>query len=373
MDHYIKANSVELIQSGEHYFNTCCELIESAKQEIHLQTYILAEDNTGKKITEALLNAAKRGIKITLLIDGYGSKELSSKFIRSIIDAGIRFRFFGSFFSSESISRVRRLHHKILVIDKRKILIGGINIGDHYHGTMEKPAWLDFAVLIEGSCGEMIHRLCEMIYQKKNYNWENKKCDLPAEGVEIRFRRNDWLRGKSEVYHSYKSAIRQAKKSITIVGCYFMPGFNFLQSLKRAVRRGVKVKVIMGSVSDIPLFHNAEKYLYDFLLRNNIEIYEWGDSVLHGKAAVIDSSWSTIGSYNLNNLSKYKTIELNVDIRDKQFSTGFHEELEEIMQTKCTRVLTSDHKKKTNIFSRMKNGLAYFYYRIFMVLISSRE
>src|SRR5688572_7500810 len=132
MDRYIKADKVELVYSGEQFFKVCCELIDSAKQEIHLQTYILAEDETGKKIVNALLAASKRGVKITMLVDGYGSKELSNKFIQSIVNAGIQFRFFGPLFSSESISRVRRLHHKILLIDKNDMLIGGINIGDHY-------------------------------------------------------------------------------------------------------------------------------------------------------------------------------------------------------------------------------------------------
>lgn len=373
MDRYIKANQVELVYSGEHFFRVSKELIDSAKQEIHLQTYILAEDDTGKTIVGALIEAAKRGVKITLLLDGYGSKELSSKFIQTIIDAGIRFRFFGPFFSKESISRVRRLHHKILLVDDNEMLIGGINIGDHYHGTKDKMAWLDFAVLIKGSCGKMIKGLCEMVYTKKNLSWENIHYELPENGVEIRFRRNDWLRGKREVYGSYKTAVRKAKTSITIVGCYFMPGFRFLRLLKRAVQQGVKVKVMMGSISDIPLFHNAEKYLYDYLLRNNIEIYEWNDSVLHGKAAVIDKEWSTIGSYNLNNLSKYKTIELNVDIRNREFSTMFDAELENILDKKCTRIIPSDYQKKTHLFSRIKNGVAYFYYRIFMFLISSKE
>ncbi len=373
MDGYIKATSVELVHSGEHFFKLSNELIDSAKQEIHLQTYILAEDDTGKNLVNALIAAAKRGVSITMLLDGYGSKELSSKFIQSITDAGIRFRFFGPFFSSESISQVRRLHHKILVVDQKEMLIGGINIGDHYHGTKDEKAWLDFAVLIKGFCCEMIQGLCEMIYEKKNYHWENIKYELPSEGVEVRFRRNDWLRGKSEVNRSYKSSVRKAKKSIAIVGCYFMPGFRFLRMLKRAAQQGVKVEIMMGSVSDIPLFHNAEKYLYDYLLRNGIEIYEWNDSVLHGKAAVIDGEWSTIGSYNLNNLSKYKTIELNVDIQDNQFSSMFKGELEKILYEKCTRVIQSDHNKKTGPFSRIKNWIAYFYYRMFMILVSSKE
>jgi len=373
VNRYILADSAELIQSGDPFFKETVRIIDEAKEIIHLQTYIFADDETGRTVADALIKAANRGVKIWMLIDGYGSKELSKAFVQKFIDAGIRFRFFGKLFSGESVSAMRRLHHKILVADQQEMLIGGINIGDKYHGTAKEQAWLDYAVLIKGDCCRMIHRFCEMMYDKKIYNWEKVHLKQPANGVQVRFRLNDWVRGKRQVYSGYKYAVKNADSSITIVGTYFQPGFRFLKLLKAAVKRGVRVRVMMGSISDIPMFHHAETWLYDYLFRNGIEVFEWNESVLHGKAAVVDEEWSTVGSYNLNNLSKYKTIELNVDIKNAEFSKNFNQHLTTIFEEKCRCVKKEEYLKKTNIFTRFRNWIAYSYYRLFMVLISSRE
>ncbi len=373
MDQYIKASSVQLIHSGDEFFRVAKEMIHSAQKVIHLQTYIFGEDQTGKEISDALIEASKRGVKVLVLVDGYGSKELSRNFITQMKNAGIQFRFFSSFFSQESISHVRRLHHKILVVDEEQMMIGGLNIGNKYRGTQTKKAWLDFAVLVKGACCSRIQQLCDMFYHKKNFNWEKKPKRMTDHGPLVRFRRNDWLRGKNEIYSSYKKAFRRSRKSVTVVGSYFLPGFFFMRYIQNAVKRGVRVRIIVGAISDIPFFHSAEKYLYDDLLRHGVEIYEWNDSVLHGKAAIVDEEWCTIGSYNLNNLSKYKTIELNVDVKDKEFARIFSKDVEALILEHCTYVTPTIHKKNLNIFARIRRTLAYYYYRFFMYLVSSRD
>jgi cardiolipin synthase len=370
MDHYIKAESVELVHSGNHFFEVTKEMIRSAKKTIHLQTFIFSEDATGKEIAEELINAATRGVKIWILPDGYGSKEMSKTFIAEFRKVGIQFRFFSPLFSSESRSQLRRLHHKILVVDKTLLLVGGINIGNKYHGTEKEMAWLDYAVLVKGKCAAQVHDFCDMLYRKKNIFWEDLR-EMSGE-IPIRFRVNDWLRGKNEIYRSYKNAFRRSHHSVTVVGCYFLPGFFFLRYIINAVKRGVKVKIIVGAISDIPFFHSAEKYLYDYLLRNGVEIYEWNGSVLHGKAAIVDDEWCTIGSYNLNNLSKYKTIEFNVDIKDVPFAQKFQEHINSILTANCSAI-KQDHFKKKGLFTKLRMALAYYYYRFFMYLVSSRE
>lgn len=375
MDHYVKAESAELIHSGNEFFEVAKEMIRSAEKVIHLQTYIFSEDSTGQEIAKELIDAAGRGVKIWVLIDGYGSKEMSKELVHQFKKAGIEFRFFSPFFSGEGGSQIRRLHHKVLVVDKFQVIVGGINIGDKYHGNEKQKAWLDYAVRLKGDCVATVHDFCVMMYNKKNYNWEKPlKGSRHFKGdVLIRFRCNDWLRRKNEIYRTYKNVFKRSTRSVTIVGSYFLPGIFFLRYIRNAVRRGVKVKIFVGAISDIPMFHSAERYLYDYLLRHGIEIYEWNESVLHGKAAIVDNEWCTIGSYNLNNLSKYKTIEMNVDIKDEDFARNFTREIEENICAKCTAITSEIHVKKMNIFRRIRVGIAYFYYRFFMFLISSRE
>ena len=370
MKQFIHAESVELLHSGNEFFDAAKKIIDEAKEVIHLQTYIFKFDKTGKEIGKHLINAAKRGVQVYVLPDRYGSKELPPKFIDELKSAGIHFRFFSPLFSTESISIARRIHHKILVADKHTVLIGGINIGDKYHGSAGVVPWLDFAVMVKGTCNQFIHNLCESIYKK---NKRMSSATFSSGKIDVRYRINDWYKRKNEIYYTYKRGFATSKKSISIVACYFLPGYFFLRRIKNVAKRGVKIKIVVGGISDIPMFHHAEKYLYDYLLRNGIEIYEWTESVMHGKAAVFDEKWCTIGSYNLNNLSKYQCMEMNVDIDDPVFSKKLSDDLDYIIHEKCTKITSENTVKQRNFFYRIKLSFAYYWYKLFMYLMVPKD
>jgi cardiolipin synthase len=152
------------------------------------------------------------------------------------------------------------------------------------------------------------------------------------------------------------------------VASYFLPGQNIRRLLKEASERGVKISVIMAGRSDIASMRMAEHYLYSFYLRNNIHVFEWTDSVMHGKAMIVDNTWATIGSYNLNFLSHYVSIELNADIIDKPFIEAFGKHLDEVMSKSCVAVELQKEKHRTNLFSKFLMWLAYNFYRILMTL-----
>lgn len=359
----LKADKVELVLSGNEFFEKVLQLIEGAKEVIHLQTYIFSFDETGKKIASHLTAAAKRGVKVYLVVDGYGSKKLPPGFNEELKLAGIQFRFFSPFLSSENVSIMRRMHHKILVVDKTISLVGGINLGDKYHGTATDIPWLDFAVLIQGNCNQYLHELCEGIYHKRKPRYNHS----PQTGnISIHYRINDWYRRRNEIYKSYKRHVLNSQDSITLFASYFLPGYLFLRRLKMAARKGVKIRIVVGSGSDIALFHHAEKYLYRYLLKNGIEIYEWPESVMHGKLAVFDQQISSIGSYNLNNLSKYQCIELNAEIDNPAFSKTVSEKLDILIYKKCKKISS---QKKLGFFSWLKSAFAYYSYKLLMYLI----
>src|ERR1051326_2059019 len=147
---YVHAESVKLVFSGKNYFEMLEKIIDEAKETIHLQTYIFENDNTGKKIADALIRASRREVKVFVLADAFGSNSLPRKFIDNLRKEKINFRFFSPLFSSEGIFFGRRLHHKIVVADKHIALVGGINIADKYYGTQNENAWFDHAVLVKG-------------------------------------------------------------------------------------------------------------------------------------------------------------------------------------------------------------------------------
>ncbi len=376
---YYPASNVRLVHSGNDYFDTLEKIIHSAKHTLHLQTYIFDEDHTGKRISIALKEAASRGVSIAILLDGFGSKSLSTRFMRELKASDIDIRFFSPFFSTQSIYLGRRMHHKIVVADKSIALIGGINIADKYCGSTTEPPWLDYAVLIEGSVCTELDLLCRNIYTIRNhlkrlkakrfFKKEDRNINSAEEALFVKIKQNDRLQGKNQISRSYIRAIRNAHKSIYITGSYFLPGTRLRKALAAASRRGVEVNLILAGVSDVPAFQTATMWLYDFLFRNKIKIYEWKKSVLHGKIALVDEDWATIGSFNLNNLSAYGSIELNIDIPDEKFVREFKQHLHSVIKNGCEEVFPGHLNNHWT--AKLKRWFVYQFTRIiikFMVV-----
>ena len=351
---------IRLVHSGTDYFETLENLINSAVYTLQLQTYIFNDDETGRKIAGALKNAASRGVEVSVMLDAYGSNSLSRKFVGDLRLAGIRLRFFSPFFSSQNIYFGRRLHHKVVVADREIALIGGINIADKYHGSSTEPAWLDYAILLNGNVCTTIDKICRQLFGRKFRKWKNNTIpnhDKSFKHTIVRIKRNDRFRRKNQISASYLHAIKNAKNSVYITGSYFLPGLRLRRALTNAVKRGVEVHLILAGVSDVPVFQLATRWLYDFLFRNGIKIYEWQTSVLHAKIAVVDDTWATIGSFNLNNLSAYGSIELNVDVLDKQFSEDFQLVLKEVIQNGCKPIFTENQNNHWP--AKLKRWTAY--------------
>lgn len=343
---YQAAKDVKLVFSGNDYFERLEKIIKEVRHELHIQTYIFDHDETGKAIIELLKEAAARKVNVYVLLDGFGASGFPKKLIRELRTAGIHIRMFAPFFSFNTIYLGRRLHHKVVVADHKVALIGGINIADKYHGNEDQLPWLDYAVEIHGNNCSGIHEFCNNIYHKNS----SRRIYYPDKAEEsgnypIRFAINDWVNKRNEISHDYLQAIQKAKKEIIIVGGYFLPGRRMRAALQEAANRGVKVQIIVAGISDVIWVAGATRFFYSFLLRNNIELFEWRKSILHGKAAVIDREWSTIGSFNLNHLSAYASIEMNVEIESKQFSENFATHLSTVMD-KCKTITKLKHERK---------------------------
>lgn len=361
---------VEFVLSGEDYFTRLQDLISKAHTEIHIQVYIFEEDHIGHIITAELIKAASRGVKIYIIVDSYGSKALSKKFISNLAKHKINFRIFSPLFSRNNFYLGRRLHHKLIVIDSTFALIGGINIADKYHGFKKVLPWLDFAVLLEGEVVKSLNILCRNIFfHKKRIKRLNIKPDIHSLDTNVRVIQNDWLKRKNEIGNTYLRFIRGAQDELIIVGSYFLPGRRLRIAMKRASMRGVKIKIILAGISDVPFVKQATTYLYSFLLRNKIEIYEWDKSVLHGKAAVVDGIMCTIGSFNLNRLSSYGSIEMNVEIQSKEFAGHFKNYLNEII-AECDCITAESYSKKNNLITQLRNFFAYYFVRFVLITVT---
>jgi len=365
-----KENEVRLVHSGNDFFDTMEHIIDSSKHTLHLQIYIFDNDTTGKRIFDKLKQAAARGVSVNLVLDAFGSKSLSKHFIEELKRSGVEFHWFASLFSIDAIRMGRRLHHKVLVADQEIALIGGINISDKYKGDDNTIPWLDYAILIKGKIATEIEKICIQIFDKKfkldtlkNVINNYKKTDA---AVMLQVRQNDRFRGKNEISKSYTRAIRNAKHSITLVSSYFLPGTQIKYALRRAARRGVRVNIILAGISDVPVLGKAAYHLYGSFLKQGITIYEWKRSVLHGKLALVDDKWVTIGSFNLNYLSALGSIELNVDVRDESFIYDLKEHLQTIISNGCEKIDYTIYIKNNTFLKRSTNIIAYFLARTFM-------
>jgi cardiolipin synthase len=369
-----EGHQIKLLQSGDEYFTALHEYIGSAKQSIHLQVYIYDDDETGHCVTDLLCKAAKRGVAVEVMVDAFGSGDLSAETITKLTQAGIRFKKFSPLFTTKGFHVGLRLHHKIALFDGQTALIGGINIANKYRGDAANIPWLDFAVEIKGPCTQDIEEVCKVIWQKNNVR-KPKPIQSENGGMQARILQNDWLRRKIEISTAYRQAIRKADKEIVLVASYFLPGIRIRRLLKNARKRGVCITVLLGGVSDVQSVKRASNYLYGWLIRNGIKIYEWKPSVLHGKIALVDGKWVTIGSYNINFLSDYGSLELNAEIEDEEFASAVHRRIENVIAEGCEEI-TVEKYKQTSLCGIFLDWLSYQLIRTsfkIMYLLMKRE
>jgi cardiolipin synthase len=370
-DSFTNAKNLELVYSGEDYFARLETIIREAQSQIQLQMYLFENDATGKRIVNALKEAALRKVEIYVLLDGLGSLSFPAEMIKELKYSGVNIRFFAPLFSSYTFYLGRRLHRKVIVADAKVALVGGINIADKYHGSATQKPWLDYAVQLNGEIAKPLQQLCHDIYFKKRHfkNKQIKSAYRIQQDTSVRILQNDWLKGKNEICDAYIKSIRHAKKEIIIVGSYFLPGIRIIRALKKASKNKVVIKLILSGKSDLPLTRRATCFLYGKLLSYNIELYEWNESILHGKVAVVDGNWSTIGSFNLNNLSSYGSLEMNVEVLSSSFSAVFQERLNEII-TQCQRITSESLKTKTSIMTKFINLVSYAITRIVELVVT---
>lgn len=372
---YKEGHSVELLRSGRPYFAACRKAIDEARHFIHFQTYIVDDDDTGRSFIASLIKAAKRGVKVYFLLDAYGGDSFSKDLARQVEEAGILFRLFSPGLISKDFQFSLRLHHKVLVADGQLAIVGGMNVANRYHGRPGKKEWLDFAVQVRGpECAHIlfvVRKLWNKTFisrKEKSHETVHNLLHYP-ENVRVRVLQNNWYRNKIEILKSYRSAIRHSKERMIVFASYFLPGRNERKLLKNASRRGVDISIVLAAESDAPIFKRATNFLYGFILRNNIKIYEYLPSNLHAKVATVDGLWCTVGSYNMNHLSDYGSIEMNVDILDEKFTTDFEDLLLRIMNKDCRQVTIGQYTMHRTWIARLADWTSYQMIRFLMRLM----
>lgn len=368
--------AVQLIHGGKTYFDTLIGMIDGASKSIHLQTYIYENDETGQQVTQALIAAALRGVAVYVLLDSFGSEAWKQRWPASLKEAGIHFRWFSNKAYNKCLYLGRRLHHKVVVADGQRCLVGGVNISNRYNDLPNDPAWLDWALYCEGPAAAILDVVCLRIWErdrsfKKRLTPQQFECDKSLHNcMPVRVRRNDWVRGHMQITRSYLEMFRAAQSHIIIMSSYFLPGRKMRKAMQQAANRGVRICVITAGKSDVKTSKYAERYLYHWMLHHNIQIYEYIPHILHGKLSTYDGKWVTVGSFNVNNISTFASIELNMDVLNEQFAQNVEAQLKDIIHNHCQLVDNASLNSNTRWYLRLWHRINYDLIRLTFFLFT---
>lgn len=325
-------NHIKLLHCGAEYFPALVAAFEAATSEIYLETYIFAADETSERIQNALVRAAGRGVHVNVITDWTGTGRAQSDALHKVfLEAGVNHRSFNPWFRRG----VARTHRKICVVDRRLAFLGGLNINDdllsddNSRTVLPAPRW-DFAVTIEGPLVAAIHRETTAQWARignltLKTRWKTFKetratriavSDAPAlAGLVVR----DNLRNRRTIQRAYLQALGQARKSAWLANPYFAPGRKLRDALASAAARGVDVTLLLG-VGQFRLQDAVAHSFYPKLLKSGVKIVEYRKTQLHGKVAVVDDEWATVGSSNYDGLSLFVNQEANIVIKDAEFA-----------------------------------------------------
>ena len=330
-----KGNKVTLLADGQAAYAAMFEALQHAKDHINLESYIIEDDETGRKFADLLLQKQAEGVQVNLIYDSMGSMNTPDTFFQRLRDGGIQvvgFNPLNPLKGPETLGLTHRDHRKILIVDGKVAIIGGINISEVYSSSplrrqQNKKApihWRDTDIRIEGPAVAELQKLFLQTWQtQKGPKLAGRKYfpDLKESGNAL-VRIIGSTQGEDEriPFIVYVSAITFAEHSIHMTNSYFIPDDQILKAITDAAKRGVDVKIILPGITDSQLALHAQRYYYSDLLKAGVKLYEHKTSLLHAKTAVVDKVWSTVGSTNMDYLSLLSNDEVNAVILSHEFA-----------------------------------------------------
>jgi cardiolipin synthase A/B len=344
-------NQVRLLRGGDTLFPAMVQAIAGARDEVILATYIYSNEGLVQQVTKALVEAAKRGVKVHVVVDGFGARTDVAGLRAVLQGAGVKlsvFRPIRRWWDWLQTRQLRRLHQKICTVDGLVAFVGGINLiddrFDQVHGWTKTPR-LDFAVQLHGPevlrvkqavaalwinsqpRGRTLRQATRLLSTLRSHEPDNVPGS-PTDPVRAAFVTRDNLRQRRAIERRYIDAMRHAQQRIDLVSPYFYPGRAFQKVLLQAAQRGVRVRLLLQGKVDYRIAAWAAQALFEELLAKGVQIFAYTPAFLHAKVAVVDNDWSTVGSSNIDPLSLLLNLEANVVLQDTTFTAALTHELE---------------------------------------------
>jgi cardiolipin synthase len=392
-------HSVQLLYTGQAFFPALIQALDGARIEVRLETYIFHEDAAGESILSALERAALRGVAVYLVVDGIGTPLMPAPWVERLQRSGVQWQQFlplGSF-GLFIPGRWRRLHRKLCVVDQALAFCGGINILDDFlelnQGVQTTPRF-DFAVAVRGPLVVDAHNAMEQFWRRLQTTRQLEQGQFQqarhlleqmlaapsqapaakvaesvpeAAGIHAALLLRDNLRNRRLIERAYRQAIAHARSEVVIANAYFLPGIKLRRALIHAVRRGVRVRLLLQGRYEFFMQYHAAKPFYGALLDAGVEIYEYQAGFLHAKVAVIDGKWATVGSSNLDPLSLLLAREANVVVVDSAFAQTLLQPLNTAIQQHSVQLEKTLFAHRP-VWQRLKDRLAYSVMRITLFL-----
>jgi len=397
-------HQVKLLQGSAEFFPELIRAIDAARSHIQFETYIFDFHGPAAQVAFALERAGIRGLRVWIVVDGVGTPQLSEDWRLRFDKAGVEWRTYSPLGALGLLipSRWRRLHRKLCVIDGQLAFCGGINILDDLYdpqyGSLKAPR-LDFAVCATGALVQQVQEACTQLWWRlqavkhvRQQNFPEAFSSFKAAGVHFPWLHQsnsisqqwvaraglllrDNVLHRSQIEKAYLKAIATARHEIVIANAYFLPGRKLRQALVMAAARGVKVRLLLQGRYEYFMQYHAARPVYRQMLDAGVEIFEYTQSFLHAKVAVVDAHyerpWATVGSSNLDPISLLLAREANVVVADGHFAQSLHEALTLAMAQDSLQILPQTLKERSQ-FLRALDWMAFGLMRFAIWLTGNR-
>jgi cardiolipin synthase len=359
-------NKVTLLMDGPSTYKSMYAAILDARNHINMETYSIEDDEVGHRFVDALVAKQKHGVQVNLIYDSVGSGNTPGEFFQPLIASGAKVLEFNPLnpLALRKKWEAGRDHRKLLIVDGKVAFVGGVNISSVYSSgsfRSKPPApgtdpWRDTHLRIEGPVVAKFQQLFLATWEQQNGEPLPVKNFFPKQGDKgseiVRAVASSPDEDYNQMYVTLLSAISSAETYAYITNAYFVPDLRLLAALEQAARRGVDVRLLLPSKSDSNLVFYASRSYYEELLAAGVKIYERKDAMLHAKTALIDGVWSTVGSTNLDWLSRDYNQEVNAVILGQEFGAQMKAMFDKDIASSA--LITLQNWRKRSIGQRLK-------------------
>jgi cardiolipin synthase len=368
---------VEVLVDGAAAYPAMLSAILAARREVLLETYIFESDAAGRRFHHALCERSLAGVEVRVVVDGAGSWGLTSSDRRALLDCGVHLATFhpvGPWRGRWGWSI--RDHRKVLVVDEEVAFLGGLNIGDEYAPPdWGGKGWHDIHARVEGPAVHDLRRYFFDAWTYANSDGEPAVRALPAahrahpprpapspadgEGARVQALVIGRFRDRRLIERHFQHAVSLARSHVWIQSAYFIPNRRWRRTLRRVARRGVDLRLLVPAHSDVPGIRDASRFTWGTLLRAKVRIFEYQPTMLHAKTLMVDSSWCSIGSYNLDQRSLQYNWEVALSIVDPGACRALEEQFErDLPRSEEVSLQAWSHR---GLWQRIREQFFYFF------------